>query len=311
MDNSRLDKSNSKLTIPVQNPFSLLNHTKCYKYHSDLDYRLLAEDQLNKDRNFINKESGHDKYFDVLDKSLSRMKSPVSIPIFKQSTDNLYEGYNIQEENQKTFHENSVNMNTNYNNLYNYGSYGGSEANMKLKDSKNNFNKHFSNKGRKNSDFVLSDVLDVNFSLNSPSGKKLNNDYQTENQLNNNDNCNYPEQKMNFNSISQGEIDSIVEKYFEALESIMVCIEPVFDRLTTEEKLIKFVENSSDSRRTVRLGSIVALYLSIKKIDFGENCKLMVLEKVINLLQNYELQEELFLVVCLEILRNFTIYLLL
>jgi len=297
-----------KQVIPIHDPFCLYKNKKCHKYHSEIDYRLLAEDQLNKDKNYIKTHTGHDRNLDVLDKSLSRIKSPVSIPIFKQSTDNLYEGYGgMEEENQKTFQENVIHNNSLGHSIYNNVYCGGSESNIKLKDSKNNFNKQFS-KGRKNSDFVLSDVLDVNFSLCSPTGKKIN-DYVTDREsliINNinSDNVNFPEQKMNFNNISQGGLEATLEKYFEGLESIMVCIEPVFDRLSLEEKLIKFLENTSDLRRTVRLGAIVALYLCLKKNDFVDELKQQVLEKVINLLQNYELQEELFLVVCLEILRK-------
>jgi len=296
-DNSCNEK---KIVIPIHNPFNTHMHTKCHKYHTDLDYRLLAEEQLNREKNYVKKETGHNKNLDVLDKSLSKAKCPVSIPIFKQSNDNLYEGYhNVEEENQKTYNENS---------MYNYSNYGGSDANIKLKDSKNNFNNKFAAKGRKNSDLVLSDVLDVNFSLNSPSGRKLNQfEYMPDNvnkdsQIINNEN--FIEQKMNFNNISEN-IDGIVEKYFEALESIMVCIEPVFDRLSLEEKLVKFLENTSDPRRTVRLGAIIALYLCLKKNQFEDELKHLVLERMINLLQNYEVQEELFLVVCLEILRKF------
>jgi len=91
------------------------------------------------------------------------------------------------------------------------------------------------------------------------------------------------------------------ERYLEALEHIMTILDPIFDRLSLTQKLEKFIENSDDHRRTIRLGSLVGLYVMLKKFQIEDEYKITVLEKIVSILHNYETQEELFLVACLEI----------
>ncbi len=92
------------------------------------------------------------------------------------------------------------------------------------------------------------------------------------------------------------------DKFLESLEHIMTILDPIFDRLSFNEKLEKFIENTDDHRRSIRLGSLVGIYIFLKKYQVDDDMKIIILEKVLALLQNYEIQEELFLVACLEIL---------
>lgn len=91
------------------------------------------------------------------------------------------------------------------------------------------------------------------------------------------------------------------ENYLEALEHIMTILDPIFDRLSLTQKLEKFLENTEDHRRTIRLGSLVGLYVMLRKFQIEDEFKVLILEKIVSLLHNYETHEELFLVACLEI----------
>ena len=84
----------------------------------------------------------------------------------------------------------------------------------------------------------------------------------------------------------------------------MTILDPIFDRLNFLQKLEKFIENVEDHRRSIRLGSLVGIYIFLKKFQIEDSYKIIILEKIIQLLQNYETQEELFLVACLEIAGN-------
>ena len=85
----------------------------------------------------------------------------------------------------------------------------------------------------------------------------------------------------------------------------MTILDPIFDRLSFNEILEKFIENTDDHRRSIKLGSLVGIYVFLKKYEVDDNMKIIILEKVLALLQSFEIQEELFLVACLEILGKF------
>jgi hypothetical protein len=98
------------------------------------------------------------------------------------------------------------------------------------------------------------------------------------------------------------------DKYLEALEHIMTILDPIFERLDLNKKLEKFIENTDDHRRSIRLGSLVGIYILLKKYSIEDTFKITILEKIISLLHKYETQEELFLVACLEIASKYLIY---
>jgi len=187
------------------------------------------------------------------------------------------------------------------------------------------------NKNIKNSEEILFNVLDKNYSktsLKTSQRKPTENTYakteecdcdcvtnniiintnesivERNNYDGNNDNYNY-----NFNEfISKATNLSFVgenphDKFIESFELIMISLDPIFYKLSLNEKVEKFLENTEDPRRLIRLGALVGIYLLINKYKIEEYSK-SIIEKILYLLQNYEYQEELFLVACLEILSN-------
>ena len=91
------------------------------------------------------------------------------------------------------------------------------------------------------------------------------------------------------------------ERYIMALQNLLSQIDPVFENLSILQKIEKLLTLLDDSRRITRLGALVALYVILKKYEIEENIKQIILEKTLDLLRNYENQEELFLVACHEI----------
>jgi len=94
------------------------------------------------------------------------------------------------------------------------------------------------------------------------------------------------------------------EKFADALVSIMDCLDPTFERLSIKERMEKFIISIENTRRNIRLGALVALYIiKQKKMDDGELDE-VILQAIFSGLKNYESQEELFLIACLELLSN-------
>jgi hypothetical protein len=257
------------------------NYSKCHKYHSDLDHNYLFDQKLHnqtlhgaKDRitsKALKDCSPDGGYF-------NRAQSP---DLTKSRMDYI----NLNKSN----HETKRYLDEFYN----------ADLEKKLKSSRG----------------VISGVVDSQFSVGSPSKLKLYNDELSQikndefkeklsrSQLNTSPDRIYVDEnntKLTINLSYVGENPS--DRFLEALESVMTILDPVFDRCTLNEKIEKFLEITDDHRRTVRLGSLVALYSICCKYDIEDEYKLHVIEKVTGLIQNYEIQEELFLVACLEIL---------
>ena len=159
---------------------------------------------------------------------------------------------------------------------------------------------------------ILSKILDSNeeFSPNAPSNLKI---YQNElNEINNKNNLQSSNNNTNNNNINNEEkkqtnsdIENInpTEIYYNALSLCLTEIDPIFDTLNLNEKIDKFLSFTTDERRPIRMGALVAIYLTLKKYtkDVDDDHRAQVIEKMVTLLQSYEKQEELFLVACLEI----------
>ena len=159
---------------------------------------------------------------------------------------------------------------------------------------------------------ILSKILDSNeeFSPNAPSNLKI---YQNElNEINNKNNLQSSNNNTNNNNINNEEkkqtnsdIENInpTEIYYNALSLLLTEIDPIFDTLNLNEKIDKFLSFTTDERRPIRMGALVAIYLTLKKYtkDVDDDHRAQVIEKMVTLLQSYEKQEELFLVACLEI----------
>ena len=94
------------------------------------------------------------------------------------------------------------------------------------------------------------------------------------------------------------------EKYVDALGDALTLLDIIFDKLDLEEKIEKLIDLLADPNRNIRLGALVGLALIIKKFKIKQNIKLMIAETVVSLLESYEMHEELFLTLSLEILSN-------
>ena len=157
---------------------------------------------------------------------------------------------------------------------------------------------------------ILSKILDSNeeFSPNAPSNLKI---YQNElNEINNKNNQSSNNNTNNNNNNEEkkqtnSDIENInpTEIYYNALSLCLTEIDPIFDTLNLNEKIDKFLSFTTDERRPIRMGALVAIYLTLKKYtkDVDDDHRAQVIEKMVTLLQSYEKQEELFLVACLEI----------
>ena len=218
----------TKIRSPSKNCSS-----RCHKYHSDLDYNYLSENKFfNDSNNAFNKNSSLDKFNK------------------KTGTSNLPKGRG----------------NDSYINIYSSDTLYSNETNItnkgKLRDNK--MVNSYSKEKKQKSEGVLGDLLDSHFSINSPSRRKI---FQSEmdqikseefrqkkqNKDNHKDKIYYdedPNAKVTINLSFVGE--SPQEKLVEALENIMVLLDPIFDRLTLGEKIEKFLENTNDTRRVIK-----------------------------------------------------------
>lgn len=291
---TKQSKNFSTIKSPTSNIFKSY---RCHRYHTDLDFNYLADQKFMKDAVSCGKErlstvalrsSSPDKYF------YENKQTPL----------NKRRGTNINFDSRDN------------NNNENEGE-GGNLHDQDLFD-----------KQMKNSQNILSDILDSQFSINSPSKMKIYQDeidqmkneefrHKMQSIHNKSDNNLYQSNefkdkiyvdddqntKVTINLSYVGE--NPYDRYVEALESLMALLDPIFERLTLYERVEKIIENLDDQRRSVRLGAMVALYIILKKYEMDDNYRLLILEKSMQLLQNYESHEELFLVACLEILSLF------
>jgi len=227
--------STSKLRSPSSNYSS-----RCHKYHTDLDFNYLADKKFYNDAtNLVKRNLSTDKYTSSKKKSINYGKGKTN-----ESNLNVYSGDTMQS------HETGMDST-------NKGKFRPDTNN------KNAFVNSFT-KDKKQSEGVLGDLLDSHFSVNSPSRKKI---FQNEmDQIKSDDfrqkvmsKESYKDRiyidedhntKVTINLSFVGE--SPQEKFVEALENIMVLLDPIFDRLTLGEKIEKFLENTNDSRRVIK-----------------------------------------------------------
>lgn len=246
--------------------------SKCHKYHTDLDYNYLMEQKFKNEALYC----GRDRL------------SPVALR--EGSPDKCYFDKNQTPRKDKYGYLDNVNKIDSKRFLEEYYN----EPDNKLKTSKG----------------VISNVIDSQFSVNSPSRLKL---YKDEmNQIKNEefrksaDDRIYMDDnntKLTINLSYSGE--NPAEKFLDALEAVMAILDPIFERCQINEKIERFIEIVDDHRRNIRLGSLVAIYMICKKYELDDTYKMLIVEKIVMLIQNYEIQEELFLVACLEILGLF------
>jgi hypothetical protein len=251
-------------------------YSKCHKYHTDLDNNYLFDQKYHHD-------------------SLHTAKDKITTKAIKDCSPDNY--YRIHSPDLTRSRMDYINLNKSIQESKRFHDDYASDNDKKFKSSRG----------------IISNVIDSQFSVNSPSQLKL---YKDEmGQLKNEEfrdrlsqSGGSPDRiymddnntRLTINLSYVGENPS--ERYLEALESVMTTLDPIFDRLDLNDKINKFLEIADDHRRTVRLGSLVAIYSICSKYDIDDDYKLHIIEKVSSLIQNFEIQEELFLVACLEIL---------
>lgn len=159
---------------------------------------------------------------------------------------------------------------------------------------------------------ILSKILDSNNDLNSPSNlrlcqKELENIQKADNSkpFDSEERKGEEPRKLTIyqNIPDANDMLHLKENYIDAMKKTLTLLDPVFEELTLNEKIEKLVSLTEDERKNERLGALVCLYIIIKKYNkqIDDEHKNLVLEKVIQLLKNYNTQEELFLVACIEI----------
>jgi len=103
----------------------------------------------------------------------------------------------------------------------------------------------------------------------------------------------------------------------DSLLNILDLMDHEFEKLSIKEIIEKFLLSIEDTRKNIRLGGIVALYIIKQKNMVVDDLNIKIMFKVIEALKNFEIQDELFLVACFELLSNiiikykFKLYLLL
>jgi hypothetical protein len=316
---NNLNKTNNKSKEKysgVKSPTShIFKSYGCHRYHTDLDFNFLAEQKFLKEaiscgREKLNtvslKSNSPDKYFYENKYSNSqnrfiKVRNTPGLEIIEDAKDRSRSKSKSKDNiNQEEISEGELNKSG-------------------FKDSKN----------------ILNNILDLQFSVNSPSKMKIyqneinqmkndefkskmlnvkkienkddQNNSQTMYSIFNNKNENFSKDKIYVDDDARITInlsyigENPQERLIESLENVLTHLDPIFEKISPEEKLEKLLEVTDDARRGVRLGAIVAIYLILIKYETSDNLKLLILEKVISLLQVYETQEEIFLVACLEL----------
>lgn len=93
----------------------------------------------------------------------------------------------------------------------------------------------------------------------------------------------------------------------ESLASLLNLLDPILNELLLEEKIVQCLEMLKDKRKGIRLGSVTAIYLMLKKYEKEINTAIQqrILSTMIDILINYnskQEEEELLLVCCIEVL---------
>lgn len=272
-----------------KSPTSQFIQSKSHKYHTDVDYNYLMDQKFKKDaakcgRSLLSstalRESSPDKYFYEKTQNLSQ--------------NGILFSYQNEDNNNET----------------------GGETLKPLNIKKSN---EFNELNKVNSENILSDVFDSQFSINSPSNIKV---YQNEiEQLQNEEFRNKFRQSQENNKIYVEDDENAKvmvnlsyvgenpqQVLIEAYENLLEYIDPVFENYEIDRKLDKLINVLDSDARSIKLGAIMCVYFILKKYQVDDGLKFRILEKTICLVQNYEIQEELFLVCCLDLLGKFTFF---
>ena len=119
----------------------------------------------------------------------------------------------------------------------------------------------------------------------------------------NNQNKEHDESSFLYNYFYYNDVTLDNDIYLNALNEVLASLDSEFSDLNLNEKISRLLELANDVLKKIRLGSLVCLYLILKKNfhTLDDNEKTVILNEIIILLKSYESQEELFLLSCLEI----------
>ena len=314
------NKSTDKINVyPNKNYLNIANINKSYNNCKDVNYN-------NTDANSykINhkKTSSNEIISDLIDNKFN-VNSPSKYKINQQEIDNLEKNYysKLHDNFKNTINFiNSPDPNDSIikNNGEKYGIYNSSSINDQiLKTSSSLFNNNNNNNNieyenyKSKTDKILIKDKNNNLNLNlafygsSPYEKYVESLEAAINCINSEQNgLIYNENLNNNNAINNNNNEEEKKSKDTNNDNNINC----FLSMSIEDKINVLINKTKDKRRLVRLGSLVALYIIMKKeYILEESFKVNILNNTMNLIYNYEIQEELFLVACLELVSLFTI----
>jgi len=300
--NSKVEQVLPKKKLSEHSPFSLYKFTKCHRYHTDINNNIINEDQLYKDQHFITNDTGHIRNLDNLNKNLTSSMLPLSIPIFPNK---LKRGDSFKTNTSDNNINNISKLNRSQNLEVSCG-FGSESIRTIRKKSSDNLISTKMKLQKKNSEIIISDLLDSKIMNSTVSKKRL-----IQNEIENSQKNFFKRKSINDNdftlnySIFNDNKEMFIDKYMEALETTMLTIELKFDKLNLKDKIILLLDQTNDVKKDKRLGALVGLFLIIKRYKIEEETVERIILKLIDLLHNYDNQDEMFLVACMEILYLF------
>ena len=173
---------------------------------------------------------------------------------------------------------------------------------QKSRDSNNNPKKNIPKNSNNHSHQPKSQLSDSN---NQKNNNIFNNNYNISNKniILHTSSDRFNEESELYNYFYYNDVCMDNDLYLTALNETLSILDNIFSELDLNGKINKLLELTKEESKNIRLGSLVCLYLLIKK-NFNildENNKINILSEIITLLQSYEKQDEIFLLSCLEI----------
>jgi hypothetical protein len=200
----------------------------------------------------------------------------------------------------KEFNFNNNNTNSKKSNIINLNKQKFNNNNDKQSpNQQKKVNQPQKNKSIANNKIVNSNIIDnmINNINNNNNGNNVSR------ASTNNQNKEHDESSFLYNYFYYNDVTLDNDIYLNALNEVLASLDSEFSDLNLNEKISRLLELANDVLKKIRLGSLVCLYLILKKNfhTLDDNEKTVILNEIIILLKSYESQEELFLLSCLEI----------
>jgi len=114
-------------------------------------------------------------------------------------------------------------------------------------------------------------------------------------------NHNSREEKFDLKSSKSSFDQNMQEKLGNALEITLAEFDHIIQNFSLQQKLQFFLDSADDKDVTLRLGSLISIYVILKNHYVKQEQKEQILSKIICLLRNHKIKDELFLIACVEI----------